>query len=118
MSLIRKAQQRQKRRVMRIRSRIIRQSDLPRVSVFKSLNHIYAQIIDDNNHNTIISCSTLDISDVTGDKKAAAKAVGIELAKRAKKKGIDAAVFDRGRFLFHGRVAELAEGLREGGLKI
>lgn len=118
MSLIRKAQQREKRRVMRIRKRIIRKSDLPRVSVFRSLNHIYAQIIDDKGHNTLISCSTLEISDVKGDKKAAAKAVGIELAKRAKDKGIAAAVFDRGRFLFHGRIAELAEGLREGGLQI
>jgi large subunit ribosomal protein L18 len=78
---------------------------------------MYAQIIDDVQQVTLVSCSTLDV-EVKGDKKAQAQAVGIELAKRAKSKGIAHAKFDRGHFLYHGRVKALAEGLREGGMEI
>lgn len=95
----------------------LRNSVLPRVSVFRSLNNIYAQLIDDAAQATITSCSSLEIK-ASGDKKAQAHAVGLELAKRIKDKGIEAAKFDRGRYLYHGRLAALAEGLREGGLKI
>jgi len=115
-SVLRKIKNRAKRRALRVRNKF--QTDVPRVSVFRSLNNIYAQIIDDNAHLTLVSCSSLELKDLKGDKSAVANAVGKELASRAKNKGISAAVFDRGRFLYHGRVKALAEGLREGGLKI
>jgi large subunit ribosomal protein L18 len=105
------------RRVLRVRSKVKRYGMPPRVSVFRSLKHMYAQIIDDMNRHTIASCSSLELSDLSGDKTAVARAIGLELAKRAKAKGVDAVVFDRGRFKFHGRVKALADGLREGTLK-
>jgi large subunit ribosomal protein L18 len=104
------------RRTLRTRAKVKRYGMPPRVSVFRSLKHMYAQIIDDMNQNTIASCSSLEM-DVKGDKSAIAHAIGLELAKRAKAKGVDAVVFDRGRFKFHGRVKSLADGLREGTLK-
>ncbi len=107
----------QKRRELRVRSRIKRNISIPRVSVFRSASNIYAQLIDDNSHQTLASCSSLEIT-IKGDKKTVAHAVGIELAKRAQEKGIEKAVFDRGRFLYHGRVEALAQGLREGKLQI
>src|SRR4051794_9091071 len=103
------------RRAQRVRTRL-KIGELPRVSVFRSLKQIYAQLIDDKQHRTIASCSSLELKSVKGDKKAVAQAVGKELAQRALKNGIEAALFDRGSFLYHGRVAALAEGLREGGL--
>jgi len=106
------------RRARRTRTKIKTSSNLLRVSVFRSLNHIYAQIIDDAVGKTISSCSSLEMKTITGDKKAVAHAVGVELAKKAQEKGVTAAVFDRGSFLYHGRVKALAEGLREGGLHI
>jgi len=109
---------RAKKRGLRVRSHIKKCATLPRVSVFRSLNQIYAQIIDDSSHTTLMSCSSVELKDASGDKKAIALAVGKELAKRAKEKGINAAAFDRGKFLYHGRIQALAEGLREGGLKI
>lgn len=105
------------RRVMRVRAKVKRYGMPPRVSVFRSLKHMYAQIIDDMNHNTVASCSSLELDNVKGDKSAIAHAIGLELAKRAKTKGIETVVFDRGRFKFHGRVKALADGLREGTLK-
>ncbi len=105
------------RRILRVRAKVKRYGMPPRVSVFRSLNHIYAQIIDDMHHHTVASCSSLELPDLKGDKSAIAHAVGVELAKRAKEKGVDAIVFDRGRFKFHGRVKALADGLREGTLK-
>lgn len=117
MSLIRKIKKRTASRVLRVRSKFI-SSGLPRVSVFRSLKYIYAQIIDDVNQKTLASCSSLELKTLTGDKTAIAKDVGLELAKRAKTAGIEKAVFDRGRYLYHGRVQSLAEGLREGGLTL
>ena len=105
------------RRVLRVRAKVKRYGMPPRVSVFRSLKHMHAQIIDDMKQQTIVSCSSLEISGLKGDKSAVAHALGIELAKRAKEKGVDAVVFDRGRFKFHGRVKALADGLREGTLK-
>jgi large subunit ribosomal protein L18 len=105
------------RRTMRVRAKVKRYGMPPRVSVFRSLSHMYAQIIDDMKHTTIASCSSLEMSNVKGDKSAVAYAVGLELAKRAKEQGVEAVVFDRGRFKFHGRVKSLADGLREGTLK-
>lgn len=116
MSLERKIRVRRIRRSLRVRSRL--SSDLPRVSVFRSLNHIYAQIIDDRSQKTLLSYSSLELSKKAGDKKATAFVIGRELAERARKQGIEAAIFDRGPFLYHGRVKSLADGLRDGGLKI
>lgn len=102
---------------MRVRVRLKRETTLPRVSVFRSLNQIYAQVIDDAAHKTVASCSSLEL-DVKGTKTDVAQAVGKELAKRALDSGVKAACFDRGRFLYHGRVKSLADGLRAGGLQI
>lgn len=105
------------RRILRVRAKVKRYGMPPRVSVFRSLKHMYAQIIDDMNQHTVASCSSLEIDNLKGDKTAVARAIGLELAKRAKAKGVDAVVFDRGRFKFHGRVKALADGLREGTLR-
>lgn len=116
MSLERKIKQRTKRRVLRVRKRIL-PSENPRISVFRSLNHIYAQAIDDKNQVTIASCSSLELKNLKGDKKEKSFSVGKELAKRLLDQGISTVVFDRGRYLFHGRVKSLAQGLKEGGIK-
>lgn len=117
MSLLRKNKQREQRRATRVRNTLKKNVTLPRVSVFRSLNHIYAQLIDDKQQHTLASCSTAELV-VKGDKTAKARAIGLELAKRAQEKGVNQAMFDRGKLLYHGRVKALAEGLREGGLKI
>jgi large subunit ribosomal protein L18 len=92
----------------------------PRLSVFRSSRHIYAQIIDDSAGNTLVAASTLDrgVKDgiKTGADKAAASAVGRLVAERARAAGIDRVVFDRGAYRFHGRVKALADAAREGGL--
>lgn len=103
------------RRKMRVRNHVKRGGH--RVSVTRSLKHMHAQLIDDATHKTLASCSSLQL-DIVGDKKAVARAVGLELARKAKELGVVRAVFDRGPFLYHGRVAQVAEGLREGGLSI
>ena len=94
----------------------LRKSDFLK-QYFRSLQHIYAQIIDDVSGKTLVSASTVekDFEDYGGNKSAARK-VGITLAKRAAEKGITGVVFDRGGYVYHGRVQELAEGAREGGL--
>lgn len=118
MSLLRKNQQQTRRRTLRVRNHLRAVSSLPRVSVFRSLKQMYAQLIDDEAHKTLVSFSSMDLKAKTGDKKAIAKAVGIELAKKAKSAGIEAVCFDRGSYRFHGRVQALYDGLREGGLKV
>jgi large subunit ribosomal protein L18 len=105
----------------RIRKRLTGSPARPRLAVFRSTKHIYAQIIDDSKGTTLIAASTLD-ADARKDLKqggniAAAKAVGKLVAERAKQKGIDAVLFDRGGYLYHGRVKALAEAAREAGLK-
>ncbi len=117
MSIAKKITLQKKRRALRVRNRIKRDTTLPRVSVFRSLKQIYAQIIDDAAQATLVSCSSLDV-EIKGTKTDVATAVGAELAKRALAKGVSKAAFDRGRFLYHGRVKALAEGLRAGGLQI
>lgn len=117
MSALKKNLQKAKRRALRVRERI-KQTGHPRVSVFKSLKQIYGQIIIDSLHKTVVSCSSLELKNLKGDKTAVARAVGLELAKRAKNAGIEKAVFDRGSFLYHGRIKAMADGLREGGLTI
>ena len=108
---------RQKRH-RRVREHVNGTAARPRLSVYRSTAHIYAQLIDDEKKVTLCSSSTVakDI-DVKGKTKVeAAEAVGLEIAKKAKALGIENAVFDRGGYVYHGRVAALAEGAREGGL--
>ena len=107
-----------KKRHVRVRAKISGTPERPRLNVFRSNANIYAQIIDDVNGVTLVSASTLekDFEGATGNKEAARK-VGKLIAERAKAKGIDTVVFDRGGYLYHGRVAELAEGAREAGLE-
>lgn len=105
----------------RVRKKVHGTPERPRLCVYRSLKHIYGQIIDDANGVTIAAASTLDpeLRDQGDgkDKKEAAKFVGLLLAKRALDKGVEEVVFDRGGYLYHGRVASLADGAREGGLK-
>lgn len=109
--------QRVKRHV-RVRGKISGTPERPRLNVFRSNANMYAQIIDDVNGVTLAAASTLekDFEGNVGNKEAARK-VGQLVAERAKAKGIEEVVFDRGGYVYHGRVAELAEGAREAGLK-
>ena len=109
--------QRQKRHV-RVRAKVSGTPERPRLSVFRSNANIYAQVIDDVNGVTLAAASTLEkgFEGATSNKEAAKK-VGLAVAERAKAKGITAVVFDRSGYIFHGRVAELAAGAREGGLE-
>ncbi len=106
------------RRHKRVRAKISGTPERPRLAVYRSNAHIYAQIIDDVNGVTLCSASTVekDFNGV-GSNKEAAKIVGKTVAERAIAKGIDTVVFDRGGYVYHGRVSELAAGAREGGLK-
>ncbi len=117
MSVAKKIKRRRKNKQLVVRNRLRRTTDLPRVSVFRSINQIYAQIIDDAQHKTVASCSSLAL-DAKGTKTEVATAVGTELAKRALEQGVKKVCFDRGRFLFHGRVKALADGLRAGGVEV
>jgi len=107
-----------KRRHIRVRKKISGTPECPRLNVYRSLANIYAQIIDDTKGITLVSASSLDesLKGQYGGNKAAARAVGKLLAERAAKAGIKDVVFDRGGYIYHGRVQELAEGAREGGL--
>jgi large subunit ribosomal protein L18 len=109
------------RRHKRVRRKIQGIESRPRLCVFRSLNHIYAQVIDDIQGQTLITASTLD-SEIKGDSKKKSKTgraemVGSLLAKRATEKGIQQVAFDRGGFRYQGRVKALAEAARKGGLK-
>ncbi|PJF27670.1 MAG: 50S ribosomal protein L18 [Phototrophicales bacterium] len=118
--LIKKREQRA-RRQRRIRARVTGSSERPRLNVFRSLDNIFAQVIDDTAGVTLVSASTIDKqirAQVEGKTKTeSAKIVGQILAARAKEAGIAKVVFDRGGYRYHGRVAALAEGAREGGLE-
>ncbi|MBE7034694.1 MAG: 50S ribosomal protein L18 [Ruminococcaceae bacterium] len=107
------------RRHKRVRKLISGTAERPRLNVFRSLKHIYAQIIDDTKGVTLVSASTLDkeLKENYGGNKEAAHAVGKLVAERALAAGIKTVVFDRGGYIYHGRVQELAEGAREGGLE-
>lgn len=106
------------RRHRRVRGKISGTASCPRLNVFRSNTNIYAQIIDDTKAVTLVSASTLDKEfSGNGGNKEAARKIGNLIAQRALKKGINEVVFDRGGYIFHGRVKELAEGAREGGLK-
>jgi len=111
-----------RRRVhIRLRTRLSGRTQMPRLSVYRSLNHIYAQIVDDSRGQTLVSASTRDkevrTTLKTGGNVAAAKVVGQTLAKRATAAGISRVVFDRGGYAYHGRVKALADAAREAGLK-
>jgi large subunit ribosomal protein L18 len=102
----------------RIRSKVVGTSERPRLAVFRSLKHIYAQVIDDTAGKTLASASTRDKDAATkGANAAAAKALGALIAKKAKDKGITRVVFDRGGYLYHGNIKALADAARENGLK-
>ena len=107
-----------KRRHQRLRKRVVGTAERPRLAVYRSNKHIYAQIIDDDKGVTLVSASTQEngFEGNTGN-KAAARIVGKRIAEKALEKGITEVVFDRGGYIYHGRVSELAEGAREGGLK-
>ncbi len=109
-----------KRRHVRVRKKVTGSAARPRLAVHRSARHIFAQLIDDGAGRTVAAASTLDssIKDAAGDKKARAHQVGQLLASRAKEAGITTAVFDRGGYAYHGRVAALADGAREGGLSL
>ena len=102
----------------RVRGKISGTAERPRLSVFRSENNIYAQIIDDVAGSTLVAASTVEKAfEGNGGNCEAAKKIGAVLAERALQKGIEEVVFDRGGYIYHGRVKALAEGAREGGLK-
>ena len=121
--MLKKADKNAKRlqRHKRVRRKVFGTPQRPRLCVFRSSNNIYAQIIDDTNRVTLVAASSLDEAvksavNHTGNKEAA-KLVGEMVAKKAVEKGITEVVFDRGGYIYHGRIKELAEGAREAGLK-
>ena len=105
------------RRHLRVRRKVSGTPECPRLNVFRSNAHIHAQIIDDVNGNTLVSASSVEMKLENGGNIEAAKAVGAEVAKRALAKNITTVVYDRGGYVYHGRVAALAEAAREAGLK-
>ncbi|MCR3758001.1 50S ribosomal protein L18 [Clostridium felsineum] len=111
--------QSRRRRHLRVRNKISGTPVRPRLAVYRSEKNIYAQVIDDVNGTTLVSASTLDkdFSAKAGSNKEAAKLVGETVAKKALDKGIKQVVFDRGGYIYHGRIKELADGAREAGLE-
>lgn len=111
--------QTRKKRHLRVRKKIFGTTERPRLCVFRSDKNIYAQIIDDVNAVTIVAASSLDkdFEGKVGSNKESARIVGTAVAKKAIEKGISDVVFDRGGYIYHGRIQELAEGAREAGLK-
>ena len=101
----------------RIRRRLTGTAERPRLNVYRSLNHIYVQVIDDTQGTTLVSASTVAAKSKTGGNVAAAKEIGKQIAERAKEKGITKVVFDRGGYLYHGRIKALADAAREAGLE-
>ena len=106
-----------KRRHRRVRKKVLGTAERPRLAVYRSNRHIYAQVIDDFAGRTLAAASTQD-NGAEGSPRDRAKAVGAAVAKRAKDAGVTAVTFDRGGFQYHGRVAAVAEGAREGGLEL
>jgi large subunit ribosomal protein L18 len=107
----------------RIRKKLLGTSERPRLNVYRSTNHLYVQVIDDSKGATLIAANTLEFGEAkegkrpTGGNVSAAKQLGKAIAQRAKEKGINKVVFDRGGYLYHGRVKALADAAREGGLE-
>jgi large subunit ribosomal protein L18 len=118
----RQKRERRQRAHLRVRSRVKGTSERPRLSVFKSLQHVYAQVIDDSQGRTLAQASSLDAEirsqmGTSGATVATASLVGKAVAERAREKGVEAVVFDRGGYIYHGKVKAIADGAREGGLK-
>jgi large subunit ribosomal protein L18 len=107
---------RQKKKA-RIRSKLAGSTERPRLCIFRSSKHIYAQVIDDATGTTLVAASTLDVDGLKNANKDTAAAIGKEIAKRAMEKNIKAVVFDRNGYLYHGRVKAIADGAREAGLE-
>ena len=105
------------RRHARIRKKVSGTASCPRLNVFRSNAHFHAQIIDDEKGMTLVSCSSVELKLENGGNVEAAKTVGTEIAKRALEKGIENVVFDRGGYIYHGRVQAFAEAAREAGLQ-
>jgi large subunit ribosomal protein L18 len=108
------------RRHRRIRVHLAGTAQRPRLSVFRSLQHVYAQVIDDSTGTTLVAASTNEPDSrgsLSGTKADRAREIGKAIAERARAKGIEAVVFDRGGYMYHGRVRAVAEGAREGGLQ-
>jgi large subunit ribosomal protein L18 len=101
----------------RIREKLSGTAERPRLNVYRSLNHIYAQVIDDQKGETLASASTLQLKHKTGGNVAAAKEIGKAVAEKAVAQGIKRVVFDRGGYLYHGRIKALADAAREAGLE-
>ncbi len=101
----------------RIREKLAGTAERPRLNVYRSLNHIYAQVVDDQKGETLVSASSLGLKLKSGGNVAAAKEIGKALAEKAASKGIKQVVFDRGGYLYHGRVKALADAAREAGLE-
>jgi large subunit ribosomal protein L18 len=115
--------ERRSRRKLRIRRKVVGTASRPRLTIFRSLNHIYAQAIDDLSGQTLASASSLNDSGVKaiaseGKKTTLSSAVGKAIAERLKEKNVTAAVFDRNGYLYHGRVKAVADGAREAGLQL
>jgi large subunit ribosomal protein L18 len=108
------------RRHFRVRKKVTGTEERPRLVVNRSTRHVFAQVVDDTSGRTLVSASTMeaDVRALTGDKTAKARKVGELVAERAKAAGIGPVVFDRGGFQYHGRVAAIADGAREGGLTL
>lgn len=106
-----------RRRHRRVKKKVLGTSERPRLAVYRSNRHLYAQVIDDVSGRTLVSASTLADGVEGKGPQERAKAVGAALAEKAKGAGVGAVVFDRGGFMYHGRVKALAEGAREGGLE-
>ena len=106
------------RRHIRVRKTVSGTKEMPRLNVFRSNKAIYAQVIDDNAGTTLVSSSSLELKLKNGSNIEAAKAVGKDIAEKCKKAKISKVVFDRGGYLYHGRVAALADAAREAGLEI
>ena len=104
------------RRHKRVRVHVEGTADRPRLAVFRSLNHLYAQVIDDSTSNTVAAASTVGLK-AKGNGVAQAQEVGKAIAAKAKEKGVSQVVFDRGGFLYHGRIKALADAAREAGLE-
>jgi len=120
---VKRKRHRRKRAHLRIRRRIQGTGERPRLAVFKSLKHVYAQVIDDLEGRTLAAASSLDpavkgLVESDGSNVETAKAVGKTIAERAKAQGIASVVFDRGGYIYHGKVKALADAAREGGLEL
>lgn len=119
----RQKQRRHHRAHLRVRQRVVGTSERPRLAVHRSLNNIYVQLIDDSKGVTIAQANSreaavMDGVETSSGSKAAARRVGIVAAERAKAAGVETVVFDRGGYRYHGRIQEVADGAREGGLKL